>query len=299
MTTPQPGIFADQSRFHHALEYAVSEIVPLEPIRSAVAPALDRSRAAAGSVVVAFGRTLWGRLAPDHMPDGLEDFSAIDGWGDTGSPSTQGDIFLWFHGSDHDDVFDAARRAHRALDPVAGLTADVPGFTYRDTRDLTGFIDGTANPTGDDARAAALIPAAAPQAGGAFVLSQRWVHDLEAFDRLPVGEQEKIIGRTKPDSIELTGDAMPADSHVSRTDVSIDGVAQEIYRRSFPYGAMAEHGLYFLAFSCRIERFAVQLRRMFGASGDGVHDRLTEFSKPVTGSYWFAPSQETFDGVFT
>jgi putative iron-dependent peroxidase len=118
------------------------------------------------------------------------------------------------------------------------------------------------------------------------------VHDSDAFLALPEPEQERVIGRTKPDSIELEGDAMPPDSHVSRTDVSVDGVPQKIYRRSVPFGSVGEHGLYFLAFACDLRRFEIQLRRMFGVADDGEHDRLIEFSKPTTGSYWFAPSEQ-------
>ena len=90
---------------------------------------------------------------------------------------------------------------------------------------------------------------------------------------------------------ELEGDAMPAESHVSRTDVKIDGVAQKIYRCSFPYGDTATKGLYFLSFACDLARFDVQLQRMYGVSGDGLKDRITEFSAAVTGSYWYAPSE--------
>ncbi len=101
-----------------------------------------------------------------------------------------------------------------------------------------------------------------------------------------------MIGRTKADSIELEGAAMPADSQVSRTDVKLDGVAQKIYRRSTSFGGVAENGLYFLAVARELSRFDVQLRRMFGASEDGLCDRLTGFSRPTTGSYWFAPSED-------
>ncbi len=124
------------------------------------------------------------------------------------------------------------------------------------------------------------------------MLSQKGVHDLEAFGALPVAEQERAIGRIKADSIELVGAAMPTDSHVSRTDVKVDGVAQKIYRRSTPFGGVAEHGLYFLAFARELARFEVQLRRMFGVSEDGLHDRLMAFFRPITGSYWFAPSED-------
>jgi putative iron-dependent peroxidase len=115
---------------------------------------------------------------------------------------------------------------------------------------------------------------------------------LPKFASKTIKEQEAIVGRTKEESIELEGDAMPMNSHVSRTDVSVDGVAQKIYRRSFPYGNVREHGLFFLAFSCQQSRFRIQLERMYGLTEDGVSDRILEFSKAVTGAYWYAPSQE-------
>ncbi|MDD9877670.1 MAG: Dyp-type peroxidase, partial [Magnetovibrio sp.] len=176
---------------------------------------------------------------------------------------------------------------------VAGLALDLPGFDYHESQDLMNFEDGTANPKEDARFDAALIADGEAGAGGAYVLTQKWVHDLDAFNALSVSEQEGVIGRTKADSIELEGDAMPADSHVSRTDVKLDGVAQKIYRRSAPYGTVAEHGLYFLAFACDIGRFQVQLDGMYGVAGDGLHDRITEFSKAVTGAYWFAPDADT------
>jgi putative iron-dependent peroxidase len=134
-----------------------------------------------------------------------------------------------------------------------------------------------------------------PGAGGTFLLSQKWVHNLSDFNALSVGGQERVIGWTKPDSVELTGDAMPETSHVSRTDVKQDGVAFKIYRRSFPFGGASEHGLYFLAFSCDPIRFDVMLQRMYGVSGDNLSDKLINFSKAVTGSYWFAPTREDLE----
>jgi putative iron-dependent peroxidase len=177
---------------------------------------------------------------------------------------------------------------------VSTLELDEKGFKYHDSRDLTGFIDGTANPKEEAARAAALVAGDGPGGGGAFVLTQRWVHDLDAFVELPVADQERVIGRTKPDSIELEGDAMPPDSQVSRTDVS----SAKIYRRSAPFGSVAEKGLYFLAFACDIGRFDLLLRRMYGVADGGIRDRLTVYSRPVTGSYWFAPSEEDVTGLF-
>ena len=90
---------------------------------------------------------------------------------------------------------------------------------------------------------------------------------------------------------------MPPDSHVSRTDLKVDGLPQKLYWRSFPYGTVGEHGLCFVAFACRLERFDVLLRSMFGTSGDGVHDRLMEFGRAVMGSYWFASTEEDLAAI--
>lgn len=302
MASPQSGIFVEASTQHHFLEYSVGPDDNKEELRRAVAEALsgvsDLAGGAQSNLVIAFGPALWNVLAPGDAPDGLRPFEPIRGPGEYGVPSTQRAILIWVHGSKLDVNLDRALEVHRHLVSVARLELDERGFTYHDSRDLTGFIDGTANPKGEAARAAALVPSSEPGAGGAFVLSQRWVHDLASFHALPVAEQERVIGRTKPDSVELEGEAMPADSHVSRTDVAQDGVALKIYRRSVPFGLVGEHGLYFLAFSCDPVRFEVLLARMFGASGDGAHDRLTEFSRPVTSSYWFAPSEESLNTVF-
>lgn len=111
------------------------------------------------------------------------------------------------------------------MNPVAELKLDLAGFQYLDSRDLIGFIDGTANPKGEKARSAALIPEDQPGAGGSFVLSQQWVHNLAAFNKLSQTEQEQVVGRTKPDSVELEGAAMPPTSHVSRTDFKENGKA--------------------------------------------------------------------------
>lgn len=285
MATPQPGIFTEGTRFHHFLEYGLSD--RFDPA------AIGKVLAAKGNAnaVIAFGNDAWRKLASD-APSDLGDFKPIEGVQSFKAPSTQSDLLIWFHAADHDDVLDAALNAQRVLSSDATLKLDVPGFVYRDSRDLTGFVDGSANPKEDARFAAALVPDGEAGAGGAFVMAQKWVHDLAKFETLSVGDQERVIGRTKPDSIELEDDAMPVDSHVSRTDVKLDGTALKIYRRSAPFGGAGEKGLYFIAFSCDPMRFDVMLQRMFGTSGDDHHDQLIHYSTPVTGSYWFAPSEE-------
>ncbi|MCB2099699.1 MAG: Dyp-type peroxidase [Rhodobacterales bacterium] len=287
MSTPQPGIFADTRSHHYALEYSAADVAPDQ-----VGGVIARLQAALAGIdhVIGLGAEFYAGLAGDRLPADLKPFDGVPGPDGPTAPVTGGDLLVWVKAPGTDLTFDAARAADGVLDGPFTRTLEQPGFMYHDLRDLTGFVDGLANPKGDDRLLHALVPDGQPGAGGAYWFTQKWVHDLESFNALPVKEQEGVIGRTKVDSIELEGDAMPPTSHVARTDVKVDGVAQKIWRRSFPFGGMDEHGLYFQAFACHPGRIDIQLQRMFGVSGDGLHDRLVEFSKPVTGAYWFAPS---------
>ena len=279
MSTPQNSIFVEGTRAQYVLEYSLADGVDPQPAAASLAQLAQQTGPA--EMVVAFGPALWSRLNMGPSASDLRDFKPI-GAGDHAAPASQRDVLVWIHGAEHDDCFDRALAVEDALSGVASAELDLRGFVYHDSRDLTGFIDGSANPK-DDARLDAAVD---PETGGSVVFTQRWVHDLDKFNTLAVPEQERVIGRTKADSVELEGDAMPPDSHVSRTDIS----GTKIYRRSFPYGSVGEKGLYFLAFGRDMERFEVLLRHMFGVTDDGIHDRLIEFSKPVTGGYWFAPS---------
>jgi putative iron-dependent peroxidase len=178
----------------------------------------------------------------------------------------------------------------RAVDDVAELVTEQVGFAYRDGRDITGFVDGTANPPVRLAPDVALVPDGMPGAGGSHVIVMRWVHDLDAFNRLSESDQEDVFGRTKRDSIELSPAEKPPTAHIARVEVTVDGDELEIFRRSVPYGTVQEHGLHFVAFSADPTRFDVMLSRMYGLTGDGLHDRLLDFSRPVSGAYYFAPS---------
>jgi Dyp-type peroxidase family len=147
-------------------------------------------------------------------------------------------------------------------------------------RDITGYIDGTANPQVRRAGEVALVPLGQPGEGGSHVLTMRWVHDLIAFNRLPVDEQQRVFGRTKPDSVELPATQRPPTAHIARVETTVDGKELEIFRRSVPYGTAEQNGLYFVAFSADRTRFDRMLARMFGTAPDGLRDRLTDFSRP-------------------
>ena len=287
MSRHQPGIFVEDSSHHIFLEFAVPDSPSRLPCGTLASKPL-----AAGSEVVAFGPELVAGLANVPSPTGLRGFSAIQGVDGLAAPATQHDLFVWLHGEQRDELFARALAWRDALAQVATVAREDHGFRFRDSRDLTGFVDGTANPKAD-ARLDAALVGEGENAGGSFVLAQRWVHDLAGFAALAEVDQERVIGRTKPDSIELTGDAMPKDSHVSRTDISRDGRAVKIYRRSAPAGGIRDPGLYFLAFSADLDRFEWLLQSMFGLSDDGRRDRLLSYTRPVSGSYFYAPPLDT------
>lgn len=290
MGTPQAGIFREEADHHYYLEYRLREGAEAGAIRAAIAAA-QAAVPTGMDQVFAFGRSAWAQVHPDAVPPALADFVPL-GSGALTAPATQRDLWIWLQGGGREPLVDAALAVDRVVTGVAVLEDEEHGFRRFEKRGFEGFIDGTENPTGDKARAAALVPEGEVGAGGSFVLTQRWVHDLAAFEALSVSAQEGVIGRTKAGSVELEGDAMPDTSHVSRTDASVDGVKQKIFRRSLPWGGVARQGLYFLAFACAPSRFEIQLDRMYGTAGDGLHDRVTEFSQAETGAYWFAPSQQ-------
>jgi putative iron-dependent peroxidase len=292
MTVPQFGIFAQGTIAHEFIEFDLRPDVEMGKATAALAQLRAPAVSAGGvNLVIGFGSELWRTVAPDQAPADLASFTPIGRIGGHHAPATQHDFWLWISGSSQDVVFEHARAAVKMLAEVATTASEQPCFVHRDSRDLTGFIDGSANPMTHEAPEAALIPDGQPGEGGAHVLVMRWIHDLAAFEQLPTKEQEKVFGRSKPSSIEMTGDALPSDAHIARVQIT-DPAGEElpIYRRSVPYGTVAEHGLYFVAFSAERSRFDRMLARMFGTDADGVHDRITDFSRPVTGSFYFAPS---------
>ena len=290
MAVAQHGIFAQGTRAHYQLEFDVLPAASVDEIRSALSRLREPAVTAGGlNLVIGFGSALFERIAPGEAPPTLKPYAAIDGPGGR-APATQHDLWIWLHGTGHDIVLDAARLVAAALAPVARLALEQPGFVYRDSRDVTGFIDGTENPPVAEANEVAVIPEGEIGAGGSFAIAIRWVHDLAAFHALPESEQEGVFGRTKRDSIELGDDVKPPTAHIARVVDDEDGEELEIFRRSVPYGTVDEMGLFFIAFSADISRFDIMLARMFGTTGDGLSDRLMAFTKPVSGSFYFAPA---------
>jgi putative iron-dependent peroxidase len=290
-TLPQFGIFAQGTHAHHFLEFDLKPGVSAAAAVSAFRELRTPDVSAGGvNLVLALGADIWRAVAPNESPDELAPFQPVSGRDGKGVPATQHDAWLWISGAEPDVTWRSARLAALAVGDAAVIAAEQQGFTYQGGRDITGFIDGTANPQVRLAADVAIVPPGHVGAGGSHVLAMRWVHDLVAFDRLSVEEQQRVFGRTKPDSRELPASEKPPTAHISRVQTTVAGRELEIFRRSVPYGTAEEHGLYFVAFSAERARYDRMLARMFGNAPDGVRDRLTDFSRPVSGGYYFAPS---------
>ena len=295
---PQFGIFAQGMHAHHFLELDLNPDVTAAGAVSAFCQLATPDVASGGvNIVVAFGAETWRAVSPGAAPADLAPFVPVTGREGRTAPATQHDAWLWISGAEPAVTWHSARAAAEAVGPAAHVAAEQTAFTYRGGRDTTGFVDGTANPPDRRAPEVALVQPGRPGAGGSHVLAMRWLHDLPAFEQLPVDAQERVIGRTKNDSVELPPDRKPRDAHIARVETTVDGRELEILRRSVPFGTSQAYGLYFVAFSAERDRYDRMLARMFGVSGDGVRDRLTDFSRPVSGAYYFAPSLAALDAV--
>ncbi len=291
MHVAQSGIFALGTSSHSYLEFDLDAQGDPLALVQAIANLRKPSMTTGGvNLVVGFRPSLWSRIAPGDMPADVKDFEkdviGVDGYS---MPATQHDLWVWVAGHAYHTVFDVSREVMSTLAHVAHLATEVAGWTYKESRDLTGFIDGTENPPLSEASEVALVPDGFPGAGGSILLIQQWTHDVSAWEALKVQQQEKVIGRTKQDSIELDEEIRGAQSHVSRNVIEVNGVEQHIFRRNSPYGTATNHGTMFIGFSCEQQRLTRMLNRMAGAE-DGIRDALTRYTTAVSGAYYFVPS---------
>jgi porphyrinogen peroxidase len=289
MNTPQAGIFALGTSSHVYLEFDLVDSKRWNDFAASIA-AIREPRTTTGGVnfVIGFRPELWRGMVPEDAPIGVEGFNKdIEGIDEFVMPATQHDALVWMSGSAYGVVFDMARTVIHDLAGQATLGDETSSWAYRHDRDLTGFVDGSENPTLLDAPADALLPEGVPGAAGSVLLLQKWKHKTAEWEALPVAKQELVMGRTKAESIELEN--KPADSHVARTDQDVFG---NIFRRNMPYGNVDNHGTVFVGFSAEQKRLAKMLESMAGLV-NGTRDALTHYTQPLTGSYYFAPSVES------
>ncbi len=250
------------------------------------------------SCVMAFGSDAWDRLFGPPRPKALHPFREIRGRHH--AVSTPGDILFHIRAARMDLCFELAMQIMARLGSAVSTTDEVHGFTYFDNRDLIGFVDGTENPAEQAAIDAAIIGDEDPAfAGGSYVVVQKYLHDLQGWNALPIEEQERIIGRTKLSNIELDDAVKPTSAHNELTTIVEDGEQLEIVRDNMPFGDVGkgEFGTYFIGYARSPHRIEQMLLNMFVGRPPGNYDRLLDFSRAVTGTLFFAPSATFLETV--
>jgi putative iron-dependent peroxidase len=246
------------------------------------------------SCIVGIGSALWDRLSPARRPAELRAFAPIQGPVHA-AVATPGDLLFHLRAEREDMTFELERQLLELIGDAAEVVDETAGFRYFDARDLLGFVDGTANPTGAELPAAALIGADAdPEfAGGSYVVVQKYLHDIAGWAALSAEEQEAIMGRTKIDNIEIDDDEAPRKSHKSLATIEDDtGAELAILRDNMPFGrpGAGEFGTYFIGYAARLWVIEKMLERMFVGVPPGAYDRLLDFSTAITGTTFFVPT---------
>ena len=250
------------------------------------------------SAVVGIGSDLYDRLFSGPRPAELRPFREIRGDRHV-AVATPGDLLVHVRARDMGLCFELADLLMGRLAGAVTVVDEVHGFRYFDQRDLLGFVDGTENPTGAAAAAAAVIGEQdAPFAGGSYVVVQRYLHDMAAWNALSVEEQERVIGRTKLSDVELPDDVKPPNSHVALTTVvDDDGTERQIVRANMPFASITtgERGTYFIGYAASPDVLDRMLTNMFVGDPPGTTDRVLDFSTATTGALFFVPSQDFLD----
>jgi putative iron-dependent peroxidase len=255
------------------------------------------------SCVMGIGSAAWDRItapaAPTTRPAGLHPFVEIRG-ARHHAPSTPGDLLFHIRAGRFDLCFELATQILAKLGPTVASAQQVDGFRYFDARDLLGFVDGTENPVGSAVAEAAIIGDEEPDfAGGSYVIVQKYLHDLSAWNALTTEEQERVIGRTKLADIELGDDVKPANAHNALTVVEVDGVQRQILRDNMAFGqpASGEFGTYFIGYARAPWVTERMLENMFVGRPEGNYDRILDFSTAVTGTLFFVPSRQLLESL--
>ncbi|MGJ7416420.1 Dyp-type peroxidase [Streptomyces cinereoruber] len=250
--------------------------------------------------VVGIGSEAWDRLVGDPRPRDLHPFPALRGPRHR-APATPGDLLLHLRARRADLCFELARLLLDRLGPSVAVVDEVHGFGYFDERDLLGFVDGSENPSGTLAAESVHIGDEDPGfEGGSYVVVQKYVHDMAAWDALPVEEQERVIGRSKAANVEMPDDVKPANSHVALNTVTDEnGDEQKIMRDNMPFGRVGsgEFGTYFIGYARTPAVTERMLRNMFLGDPPGNTDRILDFSRAVTGGLFFVPSADLLDDL--
>ncbi|EGG13837.1 Dyp-type peroxidase family protein [Cavenderia fasciculata] len=286
----QDGIISENSKFSIILEASITNYQNFgKKIKEFqdILRSLQRRYPQAGLCsVVAFGNNAWKVLTNnDQSANQLKNF-VQRGKGEFIAPSTQRDILFHLQCIQMDVLFSLALYTNRTFTGSIKIEEEVHCFKWEESRDFIGFIDGTVNPVGAANRTNASLVSDGQDVGGSYIMSQRFRHELDRWSKVPVMIQEQIVGRTKDNSTILPRDQRDPNAHVAKTFLG-----NRVLRKSMPYGVVngGDIGLYFISYSHHLSFMEDQLKSMFGEL-NGQFDRLLNYTKPVTGSYWYAPS---------
>lgn len=250
------------------------------------------------SMITSIGSDAWDRLFDGPRPAELHPFVELTGPRHT-APATPGDLLFHIRAESMDVCFELAGRVLKAMGGAVTVVDEVHGFRFFDNRDLLGFVDGTENPDGPIALSATMIGDEDPVfAGSCYVHVQKYVHDMAGWESLPVPEQERVVGRTKLDDIELDEDVKPANSHIALNSITDDdGAELKIVRHNMPFGEVGrgEYGTYFIGYSRSPAVTEQMLRNMFLGAPPGNTDRILDFSTALTGGMFFSPTVDFLD----
>ena len=249
--------------------------------------------------VMGIGSDAWQRLFGDPRPANLHPFREIHA-GTRHAVSTPGDLLFHIRAKRMDLCFELATLIMARIGSVVTPVDEVHGFRYFDDRDLLGFVDGTENPRAQAATDAAIIGAEDPAfAQGSYVIVQKYLHNLDAWNALSTEMQERIIGRTKLSDVELDDAVKPTSAHSALNTIEENGVEVKILRDNMPFGraGSAEFGTYFIGYSRAPRRIELMLDNMFIGRPPGNYDRILDFSRAVTGTLFFVPSASFLDNV--
>jgi len=249
--------------------------------------------------IVGFGSDAWDKLFVSPRPAELHPFREIRSGG-RHAVSTPGDILFHIRAKRMDLCFELAAQIMDSMGDTVSIADEVHGFRYFDDRDVIGFVDGTENPRGEAAREAVIIGDEDPAfAGGSYVIVQKYLHNMKAWNGLSIEAQEHIIGRRKLSDIELSDAEKPTSAHNALTVIEENGKEVKILRDNMPFGrpGHGEFGTYFIGYSRTPRITETMLQNMFVGRPPGNYDRLLDFSHAVTGSLFFVPSATFLDNI--
>lgn len=245
------------------------------------------------SCTVGISARAWPSVVGGPLPRELHEFPTVEGAVHT-APSTPGDLLFHVRSDRADLCFEFVRLLSEQLGDAVRVEDETACFRSFDRRDVLGFVDGTADPVGADAGRAVIVGAEDPaHAGGTYVVVQKYLHPLDRWNAVSTADQEAIIGRRKLDDVELDDSPSGQKAHKTLATIVDDhGEEHDIVRDNMPFGrpGHGEFGTYFLGQSRELWVIEKMLRRMFIGDPEGIHDRLLDFSTPLTGTTFFAPS---------